>query len=61
MKALAHIIFAGLTPWLGQTQPTTANPQAGKIDGDRSTITVRVYKSGLFSALAHDHTRRRGF
>ena len=55
MKALAHIILGGLTLWLGQTQPTTANAQAAKIDGARSTITVRVYKSGFFSAFAHDH------
>jgi polyisoprenoid-binding protein YceI len=26
-----------------------------QIDVQRSTITVRVYKSGLFSAFAHDH------
>ena len=28
------------------------------IDGARSSVTVRVYKSGLFSAFAHDHTVR---
>jgi len=54
MNALATILV-GLTLWLGQIQPTAANPQAGKIDGARSTITVRVYKSGFLSAFGHDH------
>jgi hypothetical protein len=37
MNALAHTILVGLTLWLSQIQPTAANPQAGKIDGARST------------------------
>lgn len=28
---------------------------AGEIDTEKSALTVRVYKSGLFSAFAHDH------
>ena len=28
------------------------------IDTERSTLTVRVYKSGVFSAFAHDHEIR---
>lgn len=55
MNRLAHTILAGLTLWLGLTQPTLGNSQAGKIDGAGSTITVRVYKSGFFSGFAHDH------
>lgn len=55
MTALAHMTLVGLTLWLGQTQPTTANPQLEKIDSARSTITVRAYKSGFLSAFGHDH------
>lgn len=31
---------------------------AREIDTEKSTLTVRVYKSGLFSAFAHDHEIR---
>ena len=31
MKALAYIMLAGLTLWLGKTQTTTANPQRGRL------------------------------
>lgn len=55
MNALAHMILAGLSLCLGQAQPTAGSFQVGKIDGARSTITVRVYKSGFFSAFGHDH------
>ena len=33
-----------------------ASPQA--IDGQKSSITIRVYKTGLFSAFAHNHEIR---
>lgn len=33
----------------------SAGQQARQIDPQKSMMTVRVYKSGLFSALAHDH------
>ena len=33
-----------------------ATARANDIDASASKITVRVYKSGLFSAFAHDHT-----
>lgn len=36
-----------------------SNTGTGKsIDGERSVFTVRVYKTGLFSAFAHDHEMR---
>jgi hypothetical protein len=36
-----------------------ADPSTGKaIDTERSVLTVRVYKTGLFSAFAHDHEIR---
>ena len=38
------------------TEKTSAGPSvARKIDVAHSTLTVRVYKTGLFSAFAHDH------
>ena len=42
------------------TLAATAAPHAETrpIDGERSTLTVFVYKSGLFSALADDHVIR---
>ena len=55
MNALVHTILAGLLLLFGQIQPSAANPQVGKIDSTRSTITVRVYKSGFLSAFGHDH------
>ncbi len=37
----------------------TARAQtARQIDTEKSSLTVRVYKSGLFSAFAHDHEIR---
>ena len=33
--------------------PSASQPAA--IDAARSTVTLRVYKTGLFSALAHNH------
>lgn len=35
--------------------PAASRAQSVPIDRTRSTVTVRVYKSGLFSGLAHDH------
>lgn len=35
--------------------PHAANAQRAAIDAAHSTVTVRVYKSGLLSGLAHNH------
>ncbi|MCI0354420.1 MAG: YceI family protein [Acidobacteria bacterium] len=35
--------------------PSIARAQARAIDTERSTLTVRVFKAGLFSFAAHDH------
>lgn len=35
--------------------PAAGSTQQRPIDTARSTLTVRVYKTGLFSAFAHDH------
>ena len=35
--------------------PSTTHAQPQQIDSTKSTVTVHVFKSGLFSGLAHDH------
>jgi polyisoprenoid-binding protein YceI len=47
--ALIFLLALGLTPVL-------ASAQRLAIDSAKSSVTVRVFKSGLFSGLAHDHT-----
>jgi polyisoprenoid-binding protein YceI len=47
---LHKLIFAAA---LAATVPSVAQPAS--IDAARSTVTVHVYKTGLFSALAHNH------
>ena len=56
MKRITNIIavvFFLLVPLLSFV--TVARAQGRGIDLARSTMTVHVYKSGLFSALAHNH------
>jgi hypothetical protein len=55
MKRLVCTTFTALMLWLWLTPLTAANSDARKVDGPRSTITVRVYKSGFFSAFGHNH------
>jgi polyisoprenoid-binding protein YceI len=51
LKKLALGILAiGL--WIG---PTSAYGQGKAIDGDKSSLKIRVSKSGAFAAFAHDH------
>jgi polyisoprenoid-binding protein YceI len=38
--------------WIG---PTGAYGQGKAIDGNKSSLKIRVFKSGAFSAFAHDH------
>jgi polyisoprenoid-binding protein YceI len=45
------LIFSAALIGVAQSDPSTATD----IDTARSIITVRVYKTGLFSAFAHDH------
>ena len=49
--ALAALVLLAAAPGSG-----TASPLA--IDGQKSSITIRVYKTGLFSAFAHNHEIR---
>ena len=44
------LVFSALA---GHFQPAHAATQ--DIDVEHSTLTIRVYKTGLFSAFAHDH------
>ena len=49
---LIHLKFAAvvLLAW-----PVAANAQQHPIDTQKSVMRVRVYRSGVFSALGHDH------
>ena len=40
---------------LGWTGPSLARAQTRVVDPGHSTLEVRVFKSGVFSAFAHDH------
>lgn len=51
---LVVVVFAITTLVAAQAGPATGK----SIDTDRSVLTVRVYKTGLFSAFAHDHEIR---
>lgn len=59
---LAQMVLA-VAFTLGAALQATAQPRA--IDTERSTVTIYAYKSGLFSAFAHNHEIRapiaRGF
>lgn len=48
MRKLAVLLLIGIVPF--------AAAQAAGIDSARSTLTIHVEKSGLFSAFAHNHT-----
>ena len=47
--SLSHLLAAGTIIW------TAAGAQQQAIDTRTSTMTVRVYKAGVFSAFGHDH------
>ena len=55
MKRLVCMAFTTLTLLIWLTSPAAANSDARNVDGPHSTITVRVYKTGFFSAFAHNH------
>jgi len=57
MKYAVHTIaFLSISALLGVAQSNSS--PAKEIDTARSVLTVRVYKTGLFSAFAHDHEIR---
>ena len=49
-------MFKLLTIALALMLPAFSPAQPSPVDSAHSTVTVHVYKTGLFSALAHDHT-----
>jgi polyisoprenoid-binding protein YceI len=55
MKRILCTLVAAPVLWAGAAWPAAQSPDAQKIDGAHSTMTVHVYKTGLFSALAHNH------
>ena len=54
--AVYSIAFLSISALLGAAQSNSG--PAKEIDTARSVLTVRVYKTGLFSAFAHDHEIR---
>ena len=55
MKLFRYALFAASILAAGATRPATAGSDARKIDAAHSTMMVRVFKSGFFSAFAHNH------
>jgi hypothetical protein len=53
-----HLVRAVMTLSIIATIATTARAEPRPIDTERSTLTVFVYKSGLFSGFADDHVIR---
>ncbi len=51
-KAARTALAIALSLWAGTI---TLYAQTQDIDAAKSTLTIRVFKSGLFSAFAHDH------
>ena len=52
LGALVGALAAGVIAFAAAAQPNSGPIQ---IDVQKSSITVRVYKTGLFSAFAHNH------
>jgi polyisoprenoid-binding protein YceI len=50
-RTFKNLIFA-----LALSAPGLLSAQPASIDGARSTVTIRVYKTGLFSGFAHNHS-----
>lgn len=55
MTRLVTTAVVALTLCLWPTRPVAASSDVRQIDGPHSTITVRLYKTGLFSAFGHNH------
>jgi len=51
-KSARTALAIALSLWAGAI---TLHAQTQAIDAAKSTLTIRVFKSGLFSAFAHDH------
>jgi len=55
MKRIACTVLVLAIGWLCLSHLAAANSDSRKIDGPHSTLTVRVYKSGVLSAFGHNH------
>jgi polyisoprenoid-binding protein YceI len=55
MKRLVCTVLTALLLWLWLPQLAAAPSDARQIDTAHSTMTVHVYKTGFFSAFAHNH------
>lgn len=55
MKAFLCTGLVSMSACLCLAPAVTAQSEAREIDSTHSTITVRVYKSGLLSAFGHNH------
>ena len=55
MNPMARAMFAGLTIFACMTRAEPASTDGRAIDSARSSLKVRVTKSGFFSAFAHNH------
>ena len=55
MKRIASTVLVLAIGWLCLSHLAAASSDSQKIDGPRSTVTVRVYKSGFLSAFGHNH------
>jgi polyisoprenoid-binding protein YceI len=55
MKRLVCTVLTALLLWLWLPQLAAAPSDARQVDAAHSTMTVHVYKTGFFSAFAHNH------
>lgn len=53
LAALIVVLAAGVLTFAAAAQRDTGSIQP--IDAQKSSITIRVYKTGMFSAFAHNH------
>jgi polyisoprenoid-binding protein YceI len=55
VKRVISTVVVGFSAWFCLAPLAAASSDAREIDSARSTITVRVYKSGFLSAFGHNH------
>ncbi len=55
MKQTWRRVFAAATIWACWTLSVAASPGGRAIDAKHSSLRVHVYKTGFFSAFAHNH------
>jgi hypothetical protein len=55
MKELVSTALVALALWLPLTRLAASSSDTREVDGQHSTTTVHVYKSGFLSAFGHNH------